>query len=325
MTHQDDTQPKAPPGLRDAIQPPDSLADTGPHYPTQPYGPQQTSSFVRTLTMLGALVTASCLCISIIALFGAAGVRDELNAAGTGAASTQEADLATQFALGNEDLAAGRFEMAEIRFSYIETAMPGYQNAGAQLTSIQEMMGHTPTPSAIPATETPLPEATATPEEGQSSQTEETPGALALDPAELYGRAETAMTQAEYEDAIDWFEALILVDPNYRRAEVRDQRLRAHTTQGLIYLRGQNEDGEDRLAQGVQLITRASEIGQVDQSLLYESDFVARYLAGRAYVEGGAFGQAIDVLTRLCEEDCDWDYRGLSVRDLLAQAGGSPP
>ena len=313
MTHQDDTQPKAPPGLRDA-----SLTDTGPHYVTQ----QSSSSLVRTITMLGALVMASCLCISIIALFGAAGVRDELNAVGTGAASTQEADLATQFMLGNEDLAAGRFEMAEIRFSYIETTMPGYQNAGAQLTSIQEMMSHTPTPSIIPATEMP----SATPDADQPTpQPNETPGALALDPAELYGRAETAMTQAEYEEAIKWFEALILVDPNYRRAEVREQRLRAHTTQGLIYLRGQNADGEDRLAQGVQLITRASEIGQVDQSLLYESDFVARYLAGRAYVEGGAFGQAIDVLTRLCEEDCDWDYHGLSVRDLLARAGGSPP
>jgi len=186
-------------------------------------------------------------------------------------------------------------------------------------------MNFTPTPSPVPATETPVPVPSATSADAVVEATETPSGPLNVDPAELFGRAETAMNQANYEEAIGWFETLVLADPNYRRAEVQDLRMRAYTTQGRLYLRGQNEDGEDRLAQGVQLITRASEIGQVDQSLLYESDFVARYLAGRAYVEGGAFGPAIDVLTRLCEEDCDWDYQGLSVRDLLSQAGGSAP
>ena len=274
--------------------------------------------------MLGVVGAASCLCISIIGLFGAAGVRDELNAVGTRVIDTQEAELATQFALGSADFDAGRFEMAEIRFAYIETAQPGYQNAGAQLLTVQQILAYTPTPSLVPPTEITVPIPTTSPDASQS-ETQTPSGPLNLDPAELYGRAETAMNQAAYEEAIEWFEALVLVDPNYRRAEVQEQRLRAHTTQGIIYLRGQNEDGEDRLAQGVQLVNRASEIGQVNQSLLYEADFVARYLAGRAYVQGGAYGQAIDVLTRLCEEDCDWDYRGLSVRDLLAQAGGSPP
>jgi tetratricopeptide (TPR) repeat protein len=320
LTHQDDTQPKAPPGLRESIV--DPLADTGPHYATQPVEPG--NSLWRMLTMLGAVVVASCLCISIIALFGAAGVRDEMNAVGTRVVNTQDAELATQFALGNNDLDAGRLEMAEIRFSFIETARPGYQNAGAQLTNVQQIMAYTPTPRPVAVTESPLPVPSAT-SDATPAQTETPSGPLNLDPAQLFGRAETAMNQAEYEEAIRWFEALVLVDSNYRRAEVQELRLRAYTTQGLIYLRGQNADGEDRLAQGVQLVSRASEIGQVSPQLLYEADFVARYLAGRAYVEGGAFGQAIEVLTRLCEEDCDWDYQGLSVRNLLARAGGSAP
>jgi tetratricopeptide (TPR) repeat protein len=138
----------------------------------------------------------------------------------------------------------------------------------------------------------------------------------------MFGLAQSAMTVSDYEEAIRWLEALVLLDPNYRRAETQDLRLTAYLAQGRIYLRGQNSDGLDRLARGVQLINRASEIGTVPGDLLYEADFVARYLAARAYVEGGAYAQAREVLLRLCEEDCDWSYRGLSVRILLAQAGG---
>jgi len=133
LTNQDDTQPKKPKGLEEAIPTVDPLADTGPHDATQPYHVQpedSPNSFLRILTMLGAVGVASCLCISIVALFGAAGVRDEMNAVGTRVISTQDAELATQFALGSDDLEAGRLEMAEIRFSFIETARPGYQNAG---------------------------------------------------------------------------------------------------------------------------------------------------------------------------------------------------
>jgi tetratricopeptide (TPR) repeat protein len=272
--------------------------------------------------LLGVVLMASCLCIAIIALSGVAGVRDELDAIGTQSVATRVARVETQYALGVTDFEQGRYELAEIRFADVQTLMPGYLDVEARLQTAQAIMSYTPTPSPSPTlppqTPTPL---SATVAATVSSSLTPTAGVNAAD---LFGQAETAMTLGMYTEAIKWLDALILLDPTYRRDEVQEMLLNAHIAQGRIYLRSQNEDGEDRLAQGVQLINRASELGTVPGELLYEADFVARYLAARAYLDGGAYDQARQVLTRLCEEDCDWSYRGRSVRDMLIQAGGVP-
>jgi len=316
LTHQDETQPKAPAGLKEHIHA--HLEDTGQHPAIAAPLDNETEApapILRVLMMAGVLVATACMCLSIIALSGVAGARDEWLQIGTQAANTQTANLATQYSLGKADLAEGNLAMAEIRFGFIVTLDPAYQDAAQQLAQIQTQPSPSPTP---PPTETPPPATTATP----TSDDAQSPLPESRDPAALFGHAQSAMNSSNYEEAIAWFDALVLLDPNYRRAEVQEMRLNAHITQGRIYLRGQNEDGQDRLAQGVQLITRARELGNVPGELSYEADFVARYLAAKAYVEGRAYAQAREVLTRLCEEDCDWNYRGLSVRDLLAQTGG---
>lgn len=316
MSHQDDTQPKAPAGLREVV-------EANPQEDTQPtktilISPDPPTNFWGLLMRVGAVISAAFLCMAIILLAGAAGVRDELNQIGTQAAVAQLAEVATQYALGNIDYQSGRYEMAEIRFAYVETQMPGYQDASVKLEEVQRIMAYTPTASPTAALPTETPEPTTAAPDSVSPPTPEGE----LDPADLYGRAETALNTGDFEEAIRWLDALVLVDPNYRRAEVQQKRLDALIAQGRIYLRSQNPDGEDRLAQGVMLINRASELGSVPGELLYEADFVARFLAARAYVEGGAYDQARPVLIRLCEEDCDWNYRGVSVRSLLAQVGG---
>lgn len=327
-SYQDDTQPKPPRDSREMV-PPSSLEDTGPRQATQPLyvspiapPPSAASSCLGRLMLLGVVLMASCLCIAIIALSGVAGVRDELDAIGTQSVATRVARVETQYALGVTDFEQGRYELAEIRFADVQTLMPGYLDVEARLQTAQAIMSYTPTPSPSPTlppqTPTPL---SATVAATVSSSLTPTAGVNAAD---LFGQAETAMTLGMYTEAIKWLDALILLDPTYRRDEVQEMLLNAHIAQGRIYLRSQNEDGEDRLAQGVQLINRASELGTVPGELLYEADFVARYLAARAYLDGGAYDQARQVLTRLCEEDCDWSYRGRSVRDMLIQAGGVP-
>jgi len=89
-----------------------------------------------------------------------------------------------------------------------------------------------------------------------------------------------------------------------------------------------NQDGEDRLQRGINLIYRADSLGTVEPaSLLYEADFAQRYLNARSYVSGGNFAAALPVLERMCEENCEWGYQGTSVRTLLlqAQSGASAP
>lgn len=308
MTFPNDTQPNIPPLL-------------SPEPPAR-------FSFMRVIMITGTLCLSACFCFSIIALAGMAGLRDELHTVGTEAAATQLAEVETQYFMGEQDASAGRYEMAAIRFGFVATEMPDYLDALSQLEAIQAQLSITPTPSPSPTlntTQTPTSQNSpqASPDTTQAASV--TPEANANDPlnsANLFGLAQTAMNFGDYEEAIEWLEALVLVDPNYRRAEVREMRLNAYIAQGRIYLRGQNDDGEDRLAQGVQLINRASELGEVSGELLYEADFIARYLAARAYVDGGAYEQAREVLTQLCQEDCSWSYAGVSVQDLLWRSGG---
>ena len=322
MSYQDDTQPKAPEGFREGLHDASGHLDTRPRPPAQPipaYAPPDGSSWFNRLMMLGVLALSGGMCLTIIILSGIAGVRDELRQISTDVVVTARAGVETQYVMGIEELESGNYEMAEIRFSAIEATMPGYQDVQSRLTELEALLANTPTPAVTP-TLLPAPEPTQTPSGSDEAVIQSDSGQP--DPAELYGLAETAMNRTNYEEAIRWFDALVIVAPDYRRAEVQEQRLQAHLAQGRIYLRSQNEDGEDQLARGVQLINRASELGTVPGELLYEADFVARFLAARAYVEGGAYAQARDVLTRLCEEDCDWTYGSVSVRSLLAQAGG---
>jgi len=135
-----------------------------------------------------------------------------------------------------------------------------------------------------------------------------------------------------YEEAIEWLEPLMVIAPERldatQQAEVKAMYLEALVEQGRIYLRGMNQDGEDRLQRGINLIYRADSLGTVEPaSLLYEADFAQRFLNARSYVSGGNFAAALPVLERMCEENCEWGYQGTSVRTLLlqAQSGASAP
>lgn len=318
----EDTKPKA------AFQPefdPASLEDTNPNQPLDiPEPPRyvvvERGGIGQWLFALAVMGIASGMCLAIIVLAGFAGVRDELSAIGTEAVETRQADVATQYTRGNREFDGGLYEIAEIRFEYVETQIPGYQDAARRLQQVRDILAYTPTPSPTSTpTETSIPP-TATLEEGQPTVA---PSPTGPDPAALYGQAQTALNAYLYEDAIEWLEALRQLAPNYRRAEVTEQLMRALTVEGSNYLRGYNADGEDRLAQGVQLINRAADLGY-NGEFIFEADFVSRYLAARAYMQGGLPAQALPILTVLCEQNCDWAYQGVTIRSMLQQVGGTP-
>lgn len=315
-----DTQPKSPTGLIEAIQN-GHLEETGPHrsvsYPAVPLY-QTESGCLRTLLVLAVLGISICLCFVIVTLAGFAGIRDEMEAIGTSAVQVQQTDVADQYQRGVADLESGRYELAGDRFAYVLTEIPDYEDASALLQQVMDVLNYTPTPSETPTSE---PTETSTSAPPTAATQLETPTRRGPSPEGLYSNAETAMFIGNYEEAISWLDALIQLDSAYRRTDVNTMLVEALTVQGRAYLRGMNQDGEDQLARGVQLIDRAAELGYSGE-LIYEADFVRRYLSARSYVEGGALGPALDVLVRLCEENCDWAYRGVSVEDLLTRAGG---
>jgi tetratricopeptide (TPR) repeat protein len=224
--------------------------------------------------------------------------------------------VAEQYAQGVMDLENGYPDIAVERFAWIvETvqAPPELAQDSAQLlatarAAVTLTPAITSTPCPTPNISTATPVETPAPDEG-------------LDPAYLYDQAATMMRFVRYEEAIEWLEALQALAPDYRAAEVQAMYLEALVSLARTYLRGQNEDGSDMLARGVLLAYRAAECG--DSSLVYEADFVERYLNARNYVNGDQDDKARPVLSALCQENCSWGYGGVSVCDLYEQVGGN--
>lgn len=304
------------------------LADAGdwasgrvPDHPDDVFAPSRG----RVLLLLTVMVGTVCLCVTMIGLAGVAGYRDGLATNDARITQTLATGIAQQYATGVADLQAGYAELAAARFEWIvETIHAPTQYAldsPIQLAVARTIAAYTDTPMpTLTPTAPPQPTATASP-----TPTATVPATATLDPlqdpAHYYNQAVTAINLVRYEEAIEWLDALIALDPTYRRVEVDALLLQALTQQGRLYLLGMNEDGEDKLARGVLLIYRADDIGRVEPEwLLGQAIFVERFVNARNYVAGGNYAAAIPVLESLCAENCEWSYHGVSVRSLLERA-----
>jgi hypothetical protein len=316
-----------PPGRPVPAQPPPGF--TGPiARPPQPGKPPHPMDAPRRvgapLLLAGAVFFGSlCICVLLVGLAGFAGYRDGLATNDARITQTLATGIAEQYATGVADLSAGYVELAVARFEWIvETvqAPPEYAlDSRTKLDVARTLSAFTATPTAtLPPSPTPSLVPTETlpaPTAPESTATPEGP-----DPAALYDQAAAAMRVVRYEDAIEWLDALQALAPDYRMAEVQAMLLEALVEQGKIYLRGTNADGADQLMRGVWLIKRADEIGEVEPpSWLFEAEFAERYINARNYVNGGFYTAALPVLEQLCEWNCAWSYRGVSVEALLAE------
>jgi hypothetical protein len=315
----DDTKPRAPVPLAAEEPPSSALDDTAESLAVLP-GPARRPLLLATV-MIGSL----CLCLMLIGFAGFAGYRDGLATNDAQITRTLATDIAQQYATGVAELDNGYAEMAAARFEWIvETVQAPTEYAldsRERLAIARTLQAYTPTapPSLTPTASPTAPPTVAPTESPEPQATDEAP--TGPDPETLYEQASQAMGLARYEDAIEWLESLRALAPDYRTAEVTAMYLEALTTQGKIYLRGQNQDGEDRLQRGVLLIYRADEIGTVEPpELLGEANFVEMYLNARSYVSGGNYAAALPVLEQLCDWNCGWSYHNVSVRDLLEQA-----
>jgi len=332
----DERAPSAPPSGRRALaldEPPVDPDDTAPRLPPRPVGTPGRGLLLGVL-MVGML----CICVAVVGLAGVAGYRDGLATNEAKATHAVATEIAQQYRAGVENMDQGLFELAIARFEWIvETVQPPARTLGdspAWLAAARTAAAVTPTGSPTPteaatATASPPPVPSRTPVPSPATQATAAPNPA--DPAFLYDEAARAMRLARYEEAIEWLRSLRALDPNHRPAETQTMLMEALTLQGRIYLRGANEDGEDRLARGILLIYEADDLGTVEPAgLLYEADVAERFLNARSYLNGGNYAQASAILEQLCAEadsTCNWSYRGTSVRDLLeqARAGGPAP
>ncbi len=314
----------APPPIGHPLPPPEDqvarlLAD-----PEEWAAAQRSPAPSARLLIVGVVMASTlCLCLAMVGMAGFAGYRDGLATNDARITQTLATGIAQQYATGVADLQGGYAELAEARFAWIvETLRAPTQYAldsPIQLAVARTVAAYTDTPLPT-ATWTPTPTPTASPTPAATP----TPDPL-QNPAYFYEQAETAMRLADYEAAIEWLDALVALDPTFRPEEVRALLLQALTQQGKIYLRGQNVDGEDKLARGVYLVYRANDLGEIEDTLLGEAIFVEKYVNARNYVNGGYYDAAIPILEELCSINCGWSYHGVSVRNLLeqAQAGAS--
>jgi len=308
-----DTRPKPPPGLREAV----GLEDTAE------IRVQRTRA--RPMLLLTIMLSTLCICLTLVGMAGVAGYRDGLATSHAKSTQAQATEIADQYALAMDDLQQGRYELAIARLSWIvQTVQPGreYMQDSPELLALASTMNA--------ASDTPMPTTTFTPSPSPSPTTsapvEISPTPGATDPDTLYNQAAGAMARQDYEEAILWLDSLRAAAPDHRPQETQAMLMEALVTLGKTYIYGANADGEDKLARGIFLLYRANEIEPVEpQSLMYEADFAERYLNARNYLIGGNTAAALPVLTALCNENCNWGYHGVSVRDLLIQAGGSPP
>lgn len=347
----DDTQPRAPVAPRDVA--PQLPAQPAPPLDAQAASlmadaddwargrvpmqnePDDTSSRRSSpLLLITVMLGTACLCLAMIGLAGFAGYRDGLATNDARVTQTLATGIAQQYATGAADLQAGFAELAAARFEWIvETIQAPTEYAldsPVQLAVARTIAAYTPTAAPThtptvtptsPATDTPLPPSPEPALSVTATQPAQQAQDQLQDPEYLYEQAMTAKRVARFEEAIEWLDALIALDPAYRSAEVKQELVNLLTEQGRIYLLGMNEDGEDKLARGVYLVYRADELGTVQPEwLLGQAIFVERYINARSYVNGGYYETAIPILEELCAESCDWSYAGVSVRDLLERA-----
>ncbi|MCQ3932895.1 MAG: hypothetical protein DPW16_20795 [Chloroflexi bacterium] len=330
-----DTQPKALAGLHNNVnttQPKWNVPE--PSRPSGLLGDDEAPPG-RCLLSLLVIGATTCLCSVVIALSALAGYGDELDKIQTKEAGNREIAIGTQYALAVQNETQGALEIALKRLEFIETQQPGYADVQPRMTRIALILSATPTPSSSPTpTNTPTatvevsPQASATPEVSQAE--------------EYFSNAEDYMLAGLYEESIEWLDAVITVDPAYRRFEVDRMLVDALISQAGIYFAGTN-DGEtnglagNQLARGITMVARAETIWAANPGFASDTELKRRlenasftsfvvngYITAQAYLAGGLNADALTILYELYGLPSNWEYAGVSISDLIIQAGGTP-
>ena len=225
------------------------------------------------------LITVAIVALVLVVLAGSAyaGYQAGLTQRDTQARATQAADLALQYQLGQGDLAAGRYEVAQARFEYILQLDPHYRDTGQKLAAVRALMAVTPTPTPAPVTATPSPQPSATPSHVA---------------ADLFAQAQTQFAAADWTGVIATLSQLRGVDATYQAVKANGMLYVAYRNQGVALIAGPD------IESGMFDLDKAEAIGPLDSEALNYRAWGRLYLAAQSFW-GLNWQQAMEILQQL--------------------------
>ncbi len=176
------------------------------------------------------------------------------------------------------DLAAGNFDRARTRLESLRANMPAPDCLLTLLpTATAAYLLAQPSPTALPTQTATPPAPTATPPPPEASPTPgEDVNGWEYDLGALLAEARAEVEARDFAAAIDTLEAIIGIDGDYQREQVRGLALRALSAQALLLYRG------GKLSEAIVLTDRAEVYGDIGE-LNYERYVAEQYLTGQRY------------------------------------------
>jgi len=229
----------------------------------------------RRLTLISLLIIA--LVLAVLAGSAFAGYQAGLTQRDTQARATQAADLNLQYTLGQSDVAAGRYEVAQARFEYILQLDPHYRDTGQKLADLLALMAVTPTASPAPVTVTPSPQPSAT--ESHVA-------------ADLFAQAQTQSAAANWAGVIATLGDLRGVDATYQAVKANGMLYVAYRNLGVSLIAGTD------IESGMFDLDKAEAIGPLDSEALNYRAWGRLYLAAQSFW-GLNWQQAMEILQQL--------------------------
>jgi len=183
-----------------------------------------------------------------------------------------------QYALGVEDLEAGRYDLARQRFEAIlrqDPAFPGAEERLIEAYVALNVRPNTPTPSPSP-TPDPAP------------------------PEQLFEQAQAALDAGDWNLAVDKLLALRAKDASYRSVDVDGMLFTALLNRGMEMI------AQGLMEEGLYELSLAEQFGPLGRDAMFRQSLAEQYLLANSYM-GINWGAAAELFGPLCEQGATTD------------------
>lgn len=254
-----ETQPNQP-----AETQPNKVSDTQPNK----IKPGKAGFWISLLILLAALVLGG------LAGYGR-GIAERLDAKATLVANT----LGEQLALAQQDIDAGRYDMARQRLEYIIEQEPGFPGVADKLAEV--LVKQAITPSPVP-TNTP----TITPTPDLRSQ------------EAIFAQAQQQLQAKDWAGTLGSLDSLRKADPAYKVVQVDGMYYVALRNRGIDQILGVGAYPQTNLEGGIYDLTLAERFGPLDGQADGLRNFARLYIIGASFWDID-WGQAVNYFSQV--------------------------
>ncbi len=235
----------------------DPAFDEAPPPPEKPSGKRWRFWLAAGFVAVAALV-------AFIAVGAFLGYRQGIKERTQFEAAQVESAVQEQYALGVQDMEAGRYEIARQRFEYVLENAPNYPGVTDRMAEVLLTLNATATPTAVPPTPTP-------------TEVPLTPTPDLRGEAELFNHAENLIADRQWTEAIEVLETLRMKNPEYRAIDVDGMFFVAYRN------RGAENIGAGNLEEGIYDLTMAEQFGVLDAQANGYRTWARYYLTGASF------------------------------------------